>query len=100
MYVQWALVYEAGHPFLARTIDKILDNIATNRFPNDVHQMTGPSVYSAAIRECIQEDSNAVYRIEGIDYNGYFKFKHPFNKLLYQRREHWKKTQTKQSVIN
>lgn len=99
MYVQWALVYEAGHPFLAKTIEKILDNIASNRFPNDVHRMTGPSVYSEAIRECMEEDAAISYRTLGIDYNGYFKFKHPLNKLLYQGREHWKKTQLKQSVI-
>lgn len=99
MYVQWALLFEAGHPFLAKTIEKILDNISTNRFPNDVHRMTGPSVYSEAIRECIKEDPNIRYRTFGIDYNGYFKFKHAFNKLLYQGREHWKKTQLKQSVI-
>lgn len=99
MYVQWALVYEAGHPFLKKTIEKILDNIAANRYPNDVHQMTGPSVYSDAIRACLQEDSSIPYREEGIDYNGYFKFKHALNKLLYSKKEHWKKTQLKQSVL-
>ncbi|MEZ4944939.1 MAG: glycosyltransferase [Cyclobacteriaceae bacterium] len=99
MYVQWALVFEAGHPFLKRTIEKIMDNIATNRYPNDVHQMTGPSVYSEAIRECIKEDTSIPYREEGIDYNGYFKFKHALNKLLYSTKEHWKKTQLRQSVI-
>ncbi len=100
MYVQWALVFEAGHPFLAKTIEKILDNIANNRFPHDVHQMTGPSVYSEAIRECIAHDQHINYRIEGTDYNGYFKFKHPFNKFAYDRKEHWKKTQLTQAVVN
>lgn len=99
MYVQWALLFEPGHLFLAKTIEKILNNISTNRFPNDVHRMTGPSVYSEAIRECLEEDASINYRTLGIDYNGYFKFKHPLNKLLYQGREHWKKTQLKQSVI-
>ncbi|MCB0487628.1 MAG: glycosyltransferase [Cyclobacteriaceae bacterium] len=100
MYVQWAMVYDKGHPFLKRTIDKIVDNINHNRFPNDVHQMTGPSVYSLAIRECINENPNTKYREVGVDYDGYFKFKHPLNKLLYSGREHWKVTQQKQSVIN
>ncbi len=99
MYVQWALIYKAGHPFLARTIEKIINNIDNNRFPNDVHQMTGPSVYSLAIRECLEEDQTIPFREVEVDYNGYFKFKHPLNKLLYQRKEHWKKTQLKQSVI-
>lgn len=99
MYVQWALVYEAGHPFLSRTISKILENVRTNRFPHDVHQMTGPSVYSEAIRECLQENKHINYREFGVDYNGFFKFKHPLNKFLYLGKEHWKKTQLKQTVI-
>ncbi|HNP94123.1 MAG TPA: glycosyltransferase [Cyclobacteriaceae bacterium] len=100
MFVQWALVYDKGHPFLKRTIDKIIDNINTNRFPNDVHQMTGPSAYSLAIRECLAENPKIDYREVGVDYDGYFKFKHPLNKLLYSRKEHWKVTQQKQSVIH
>lgn len=100
MYVQWALVYNKRHPFLKRTIDKIVENINNNRFPNDVHQMTGPSVYSLAIRECLSESPDIKYREVGVDYDGYFKFKHPLNKLLYSRREHWKVTQQKQNVIN
>ena len=99
MYVQWALIFEAGHPFLKRTIEKILDNIEQNRFPNDVHQMTGPSVYSSAIRECL-EQGQVKFREVGVDYDGMFQFKHPLNKLLYGKREHWKKTQLKQPVID
>ena len=99
MYVQWALIFEAGHPFLKRTIEKILDNIEQNRFPNDVHQMTGPSVYSSAIRECL-EQGQVKFREVGVDYDDMFQFKHPLNKLLYGKREHWKKTQLKQPVID
>lgn len=99
MYVQWALVYEAKHPFLAKTIEKVLENINNNSFPNDVHKMTGPSVYSEAIRECLDKNDGISYREFGTDYNGYFKFKHPFNKLLYLDSEHWKKTQLKQTVL-
>ncbi len=99
MYVQWALIYDAGHPFLKKTIEMILDNIKHNRFPHDVHQMTGPSVYSVAIRECLRQPG-IKFREVGVDYDGFFQFKHPLNKLLYSRKEHWKKTQLKQSVID
>lgn len=36
MFVQWALVYEKGHPFLQKTLDNVLDNIRNNRHPQDV----------------------------------------------------------------
>ena len=71
MYVQWALIYEAGHPFLKKTIDLILDNIKYNRFPHDVHQMTGPSVYSMAVRDCLSL-TNVKFREVGVDYDVVF----------------------------
>jgi mannosyltransferase OCH1-like enzyme len=58
VYVQWALVYEAGHPFLQKTLQLILENISQNKYPNDVHQMTGPSVYTKAINECLHSNPN------------------------------------------
>lgn len=96
-YVQWGLIYEAGHPFLQRTIEKVSDNLRCNRFPYDVHKMTGPAVYTQAIDECLSEDKNIPYRLFGVDYNGYLKFKYRFSKLLYKKGEHWK--EEKRSVL-
>jgi mannosyltransferase OCH1-like enzyme len=51
MFVQWALIFAKGHPILKKTIELIVDNIKNNRYPNDIHKMTGPTVYSRAIFE-------------------------------------------------
>jgi len=100
VYVQWALIYAPGHPFLAATLDKVMGNIETNRFPNDVHRMTGPSAYSEAIDECIASKGTGVkYRKVGIDYEGYFRFKTPWAGLLYRRRPNWRTVQQERGVL-
>ncbi len=93
-YAQWALIYEAGHPFLKKTLDKIVENISLNKYPNDVHRMTGPSVYTEAINESLIEDTAIPYRLLGTDYNGHLRVKYPLGKFfLYKKGEHWKKQQ-------
>lgn len=99
LYVQWALIYAAGHPFLERTLELILDNIANNRHLYDVHQLTGPSVYSEAIRQCLQKDPGIPHRVLGTDYNGYLKFKFLFSKWLYAKGEHWREQQKVKPVL-
>ncbi|HEU4632836.1 MAG TPA: glycosyltransferase [Flavisolibacter sp.] len=99
LYVQWALVYEAHHPFLQRTMELVLENIAANKFPHDVHSMTGPGVYSRAIKECLSADPFIPYRLMGVDYEGCLAFKYPLNKLLYKKGEHWKKAQKTKTVL-
>ena len=100
LYVQWALVYAAGHPFLKKTMEIIIDNLRQNSFPNDVHKMTGPTPYSAAIDECLQEDPTIPHRLMGTDYNGCFKFHYPLSKFfLYSGNQHWKKAQVSQPVL-
>jgi len=100
LYVQWALIYEPNHPFMKRTMDMILDNIRNNRYPHDVHKMTGPQVYSDAINACIQEDSQVPHRVFGYDYGGHLKFKYFLSKLMYiNRSEHWKKKQITTPVL-
>ena len=100
VFVQWALIYEAGHPFLSKTIALVMENIKHNKHPHDVHRMTGPTVYSDAIKKCIEEDPDIKYRHLGTDYNGHLKFKYPLSKLsLYGNGEHWKKQQLTQAVL-
>ena len=92
-YVQWALVYEPGHPFLEKTLEIVMDNLHTNRYPGDVHAMTGPGAYTQAIKECLKESSTIQYRELGFDYEGKFKFHYRFSKFfLYgsQRKNHWR----------
>ncbi len=95
-YVQWAMIYEAKHPFLAKTIEMVVDNIKHNRYPNDSHKMTGPTTYTEAIRQCLENDPSIPYREYGIDYNGHFKFSYPMSKFfLYNKKDHWKQMQKK-----
>lgn len=100
LYVQWALIYEPGHPFLKRTLDLVLENISLNRFPNDVHATTGPAVYTKAINECLKEDSSIPHRLVGVDYEGHLVFKYRFGKFfLYGKEGHWKKEQLSTPVL-
>jgi mannosyltransferase OCH1-like enzyme len=100
LFVQWALVYEPGHPFMQKTVDMVMDNIRQNRYPHDVHKMTGPTVYSNAIKACLAENPNIPHRILGHDYNGHFRFHYPFSKLIYtSRSEHWKTLQITTPVL-
>jgi mannosyltransferase OCH1-like enzyme len=99
LFVQWALIYEPNHPFLQKTIELMCENIRSNKYPHDVHQMTGPSVYTKAIYECLKESPQIPYRILGTDYDKHFKFKYLLSKLLYQKDEHWKKAQLIKPVL-
>jgi len=98
-FVQWALVYSAGHPFLKRTIEKVTYNLENNLFPHNSHSMTGPKPYTEAIRECLQENPAIPWREMEIDYKGFLKFKYPLSKLMYRKGEHWKEMQKTVTVM-
>ena len=99
LFVQWALIFSPNHPFLKKTIELIMENIRYNKYPNDVHKMTGPSVYTEAINASLKENPGIQYRLLGTDYNKHLKFKYPLSKLLYQKGEHWKKMQLTKTVL-
>ena len=118
-YVQWALIFAKGHPILRRTIALIVENIKTNKFPNEIHKMTGPSVYSLAINEihseffdnsiCLKDvnaetdiiyKTNAIsYRLYGVDYSPFFKFKHSSANLLYTGKKHWTQEEKEKKLL-
>lgn len=100
-YVQWGLAYEAGHPFLKRTLEKILYNIKHNPFPHNVHKTTGPTVYTDAVKECLQENPCIPHRFTGPHYDNGMKFKYNLGKFfLYKdKSEHWKRKQELQNII-
>ncbi|MGJ1191737.1 glycosyltransferase family 32 protein [Sphingobacterium siyangense] len=101
LFAQWALIFEKGHPFLERTIRYVVQNIQQNKYPNDVHAMTGPTVYTRAVNDVIKEDPTVLYRVAPDDYKGIMKFKYKFGKLLIYRNrsQHWKKLQKIISVV-
>lgn len=99
-FAQWALIFDAGHAFLKKTIEIVLENIRTNAYPNDVHKMTGPTAYTLAINECLKENPNIPYRIFGTDYNKHLKVKYKLGKFfLYEKDNHWKKKQLTTPVL-
>lgn len=101
LYTQWALIFDVGHPFLKRTLELCLINIFEHRYPHDVHQTTGPTVFTHAINEVLQLDPNTPYREMGMEYEGHIDDKYKLAKFfLYKdRKEHWKKQQLSQDII-
>lgn len=101
LYCQWALISDKDHPFLKRTLEKVLDNIQSHRFPHDVHKTTGPTVFTEAVNEVLAENPSTAHRFLGTDYNGHLKFKYNLGRIfLYGKKtEHWKKKQMLQDII-
>ena len=100
LFAQWALIYSPGHPFLQKTIDMVIENIRLNKYPHDVHKMTGPTVYTQAIKASLKEDPAIPHRILGTDYNRYLKVKYKLGKFfLYKKGHHWKKQQLTTAVL-
>ncbi|HEX7870172.1 MAG TPA: glycosyl transferase, partial [Chryseobacterium sp.] len=91
----------AGHPFLQRTLEMILDNIKNNPHPHNVHKTTGPTVYTDAVKACLNEDPDIPYRFMGPHYDNNMQFKYKLGKFfLYKdKAEHWKKKQLTQNII-
>lgn len=119
LYVQWSLIFSKEHPILKKTIELICNNIKNNRYPNNIHKMTGPSVYTEAINEIHKElfnniinhqdikkdtdityrKNNISYRLYGIDFGNYFTFKHNLNHLLYYNKKHWRQEEKEKSLL-
>ena len=120
LYVQWALIFSKDHPILKKTIDLVVSNIQNNSYPNDIHKMTGPTVYTKAINTIHMElydnkiinhnqinkytdieykSNNISYRLYGIDYNLYFCFKHNLIHLLYNNKKHWRQEQKEKCLL-
>lgn len=120
LYVQWALIFSKGHPILKKTIDLIISNIKNNSYPNDIHKMTGPFVYTKAINAIHMEifnneiikhntinkftnieykSNNISYRLYGIDYNYYFCCNHKLTHLLYINKKHWREEEKEKNLL-
>lgn len=100
LFAQWALIFSPGHPFLAKTLEMMMENIRENKYPHDVHQMTGPTVYTKAILSSLNADPHIPHRILGTDYNGHLKVKYKLGKFfLYEKGDHWKKKQLSTPVL-
>ncbi|MEJ7557206.1 MAG: glycosyltransferase [Pedobacter sp.] len=100
-YIQWALIYAAGHPFLKKTLELMFENIRLNKHPHNVHHMTGPTVYTNAVQQCLLDNPDVLHRVLPPEYNNKMKFKYKLSKFfLYNKREdHWKTQQLTSSVL-
>lgn len=95
-YCQWALFFEAGHPFLRQIIDDIVENIEENKYPKDVHQTTGPTAFTLAVKKVLEQNENVTYREIGKDYDHHAKFSYPMSKFFIyglSRKGHWRNMQ-------
>ena len=119
LYVQWGLIFKKEHPILKKVIERIVENIKINRYPNNIHKMTGPTVYTEGINEIHQElfnekldhskidnttditySNNGIsYKIYGKDYNNYFSFKHNLCNYLYNNKKHWRQEEKEKPLI-
>ena len=102
LFLQYVLFFEAQHPFLKRTMDLMISNLKENTYPFDTHKMTGPTVFTKAIRDCMANQPKVDYRILGTDFNNNVKFSFRGSKtFLYGilRRKHWKKMGAKVAVM-
>lgn len=102
IYCQWALIFDKGHPFLKRTLEIVVDNILTHRYPNNIHATTGPTAFTKGVNESLEIDPNIPHRFfDGIEFRGYLQFKYKLGKFfLYEKKaEHWKKKQLSQDII-
>jgi len=117
--VQWALIFNKKHPILKKTIDFIVENIKNNTYPNDIHKMTGPTVYTKAINAIHNELFNTniehssinlltditynlndiKYRLYGKDYNGFFCFRYDSYYLLYRGKKHWRQEESEKALL-
>ena len=119
IFVQWMLAFRAGHPILKRVIEIVVLNIKQNKYPNDIHKMTGPSAFTEAVQgvhqelfgECLQhnkielgddvtyEKNEVKYRVLGIDYNGFVTCKIPECFTLFEGRKKWHHMQKEQELL-
>jgi mannosyltransferase OCH1-like enzyme len=52
-FLQYVLFFEPQHPILKRTMDLMISNLRQNTYPYDTHKMTGPTVFTKAINDCM-----------------------------------------------
>lgn len=119
IFVQWCLIFSKDHPILEKTFEKCVYNIK-NETTQDIWHLTGPSVYSSAIREVLSpldmdvyknsdkiiankmessEFNNIKCRAYSYDYGDFCIFQHPDSRLLTVDKPHWQEESKTKSVF-
>lgn len=112
IFLQWCMIFQAGHPILKLTIEKCVYNIL-NETTCDILYLTGPRVFSESITNLINtfavgfsrpyyiNDSILNEKLKGFcrfydyDFPGYCNWKHENAELLYSNVLHWSKDEIK-----
>ena len=107
-FVQWCLMFEKNRPVLEKTIEKCIYNI-DNRVSENILYLTGPQVYSDAIRDVTQDCGINLYqapddtilgcRFYGFDYENFCIFKHNQSHFLNLRKPDWREESKCRSVF-
>ena len=80
-FIQWGLVFRAGHPILRRTIELVLRNIHRNT-ARSVHSLTGPTVFSEAIHSLYYSNYHMHYNHSALpDYSPINTTYHVFDNI-------------------
>ena len=97
----------------------IVENIKYNKYPNDIHKMTGPTVFTSAIQSVHEElygeniitqllryntnisykRNNVFYRVFGIDFNNHFSFSYNGSSMLYHTNKKWTQEQKEKNLL-
>jgi mannosyltransferase OCH1-like enzyme len=121
MFVQWALIFKKEHPILKKTIDIVVENIKSNKYPNDIMKMTGPGAFTEGINFIHMENfgikvrhhlihkkfdmtfhnisKTFSYRIFSIDYKDYLKWKFDNVEVIYRNRKHWSQEEKERKLL-
>lgn len=101
IFLQSVLIYEKKHPILKTALQIVLSNIENNKYPNNVHAMTGPTPYSKAVYHYLNNNPNDnTIRIVNTRFNGTFRHKTILARLHYLlfKNNNWKHVQKKKTV--
>lgn len=102
-YIQYALFFGAKHPILKKTLELAIKNLQSNKYPNDTHKMTGPTVFTEAVKDYMKNSEDTSYRILQKEYDGNLQFSFRSSKTFlygFSRKEHWKKQSASIPVVN
>ncbi len=126
-FITWILIHKKNDKILSTASEMIIDNIKSNKFKHDVMNLSGPSLYSKAIREVIKlqpfpekinilnQETRYLFQqkeydyLDNEDHDRFFKFTHQYNHLLRKRRKsifkiykndmnHWQNFQKKNTL--
>ena len=116
-YAQWGLFFAKEHPIMKKTIELVVDNIKNNRYPHDIHKMTGPTVFTRAVnivsngkdvvsncmfygnKDGVYHTEGRNYRIFKTDFDKNLSFLHKFWKASRGGKVHWVDQQKRRPIL-